>query len=420
MLSESPPSSHPASDRCLSCRRPNGDDHDDGCMQAEHEAMLAGDPAAVADHEPDECYHCLLNEETASDCRCRNCCRRLIIETCLQDAEVEPRIKERGSPIYTGPEFTASGERDLAGYLLNGKDGPCVSSTTPPISPRSTPRVRWSAGCSSAMAARRRARGPDRTSLLVMARESFNYPPTGQLLDLLDEAARRSGVSRGQAFEDFLHVSVCALSGGAMEDEYLAVVGKHSNGKKGSRGCDSLAHMFGELVEQMEETRGEMKDVLGDLFQGAITYGEAGQFLTPEPITRMMAKISTADFVPEEGKTPSVCDPCCGSGRLLLAVAEEHRHWQFVGQDVDLRCVRMTALNLAFRNLYGYVIHGDSLALEQRLVYRTGFNGRGFARPIALEVCPAPVLQTASEEPAEVELWADDAAPRSTNQLRLF
>jgi hypothetical protein len=50
-------------------------------------------------------------------------------------------------------------------------------------------------------------------------RESFDYPETGQLLKLLDEAARRSSVSRGQAFEDFLHMGVCALSGGRMEDQ---------------------------------------------------------------------------------------------------------------------------------------------------------------------------------------------------------
>jgi hypothetical protein len=255
-----------------------------------------------------------------------------------------------------------------------------------------------------------------------MARESFAYPDTGKLLDLLDEAARRSGVSRGQTFEDFLHMSVCALSGGAMEDEYLAVVGKHSAGKEGSRGCDALAHMFGELVGQMEETRGEMKDVIGDLFQGAITYGEAGQFLTPEPIARLMAKLTTSDYVPEEGKTPSVCDPCCGSGRMLMAVAEEHRNWEFVGQDVDRRCVRMTALNLAFRNLYGYVFHGNSLALEQRLVYRTGFNCRGFVREVPVDACPAPVRQAITES-AALPAGTTEVQPTNLlakNQLRLF
>ena len=114
------------SDPCLCCRKPGSEDHNADCMQAEHEAMLAGDSAAEREHDPDECYHCLLDEEATSACRCGNCCRALIIETCLQDAVVEPLIKERGSPIYTGSEFTASGEWELQGYLLNGKNGNCV------------------------------------------------------------------------------------------------------------------------------------------------------------------------------------------------------------------------------------------------------------------------------------------------------
>lgn len=260
-----------------------------------------------------------------------------------------------------------------------------------------------------------------------MGKESFTYPETGKLLDLLDEAARRSGVSRGQAFEDFLHMGVCAMSGGAMEEEYLEVVNKHSSGEKGKRGCDSLAQCFGELVWQMEETRDEMKDVLGDLFQGGITYGENGQFLTPEPICRMMAKMNTEGFEPEEGRRPRVADPCSGSGRMLLAVAEEHRNWEFYGQDVDLRCVRMTALNLAFRNLYGYVIHGNSLAVEARLAYRTGFNGRGVIRPVPLEQCQELLVQMKAAGPStdETKPTAEDAdpipeAPTPSSQLKLF
>lgn len=113
-------------DHCLCCRQPNGKAHDEACVQAEHEAVLAGDPAATDEHDPDGCYHCLLDETVSNICRCGNCCRGLIIETCLQDAEVEPQIKQRGSPVYAGPEFTASGERELTGYNLNGKAGHCI------------------------------------------------------------------------------------------------------------------------------------------------------------------------------------------------------------------------------------------------------------------------------------------------------
>ncbi len=271
-----------------------------------------------------------------------------------------------------------------------------------------------------------------------MAKEQFFYPESADLLKTLDEAARRSGVSRGQAFEDFLHMTVCSLSGQRMEEQYMAVVKKHSQGKPGRRGCDSIAELFAKSVAAMEaeETRGEMKDILGDLYQGAITYGENGQFLTPEPIARMMAAMTVGD-VPEEAKHEknSVCDPACGCGRMLLAVAEMHPHWLFVGQDVDLRCVRMCAINLALRNLYGYVIQGNSLTDERRLVYRTGFDLTGVISEVPLDNCPEPVQKIVTEPTSPVELpaalassdepcdpngEADDEPMRRTNQLRLF
>jgi Fe-S-cluster containining protein len=78
------------------------------------------------DHDPEECYDCLLEQETINTCRCGKCCRRLIIEVGLEDAAREPRIGERGSPIFAPTELTGSGERELEGYLLNGKDLACV------------------------------------------------------------------------------------------------------------------------------------------------------------------------------------------------------------------------------------------------------------------------------------------------------
>ncbi len=209
-----------------------------------------------------------------------------------------------------------------------------------------------------------------------MAREQFLYRETAELLRPLDDAAHTSGVSRGQAFDDFLHMAVCALAGGALEDQYLSVVARHTEGRPGKRGCDRMAQMFGQLVRLMEQTR---HDILGDLFQGAITYGAGGQFFTPESLTKLMAQMALGDSdSTDERKT--VCDPCCGSGRMLLAAAEIRPHYQFVGQDIDLACVRMTAINLALWNRHGYVIWGNSLTNERKLVYRTGFNLRGFVR----------------------------------------
>ena len=129
-----------------------------------------------------------------------------------------------------------------------------------------------------------------------MPREQFLYNGTQQICDLLDEAGRRAGVSRGQAFEDFLACTVSALSNRQMEDEYLAVVRKgYGDGEKGRRGIDSLTQAFGTLIDLMEQTR---KDILGDLFQGGITYGEAGQFLTPEQLCEFMAALCVDETHP--------------------------------------------------------------------------------------------------------------------------
>lgn len=74
------------------------------------------------EHNPEECYKCLAAMEPAlSSCRCAECCR-LLIEVRLEDAEREPKIRERGSPIYTDARLTASGQRELAGYMLNSPD----------------------------------------------------------------------------------------------------------------------------------------------------------------------------------------------------------------------------------------------------------------------------------------------------------
>ena len=63
-------------------------------------------------------------------------------------------------------------------------------------------------------------------------------------------------------------------------------------------------------------------------------------------------------------------------------------------EDADLRCVKITAINLGLRNLYGYVIWGNSLANERKLVYATGFNGKGVIRKLTDDEMPTvPVVE---------------------------
>ena len=201
-------------------------------------------------------------------------------------------------------------------------------------------------------------------------------------------------------------MTICTLSGGRMEEQYLKTVERYTEGEKGRRAVDSFPHAFGALIAGMENTR---KDLLGDIFEGAITFGENGQFFTPEHVCEMMARMS----VSEDDTGKRIGDPCCGSGRNLLAAANVSPQNEFVGQDVDLRCVQMTAINLALRGLYGWVILGNSLAFEQRLAYRTGFNGTGFIREATIEEEP-PI------PPQHVEAFSGPSEDTPAHQLTLF
>jgi hypothetical protein len=239
-------------------------------------------------------------------------------------------------------------------------------------------------------------------------------------VDLIDGIAHQSGLHRQRVFDDWLFTMVASLSGGQMEAEYLNVIQPYVAGKKGKRPIDQFAIAFARLIDAMTETRA---DILGDVFEGAITRGAAGQFLTPEPIADLMVQM-----VADEGRTLN--DPCCGTGRMFLAAVKAHpfRLWEFVGQDIDLRCVRITAINLALWNQYAWVLHGNSLTTEVRLAYRTGYNGKGVIREVpGTDYATAVVERAAPEPPVELPIEAEPsadeppAAPRpSGRQRRLF
>ncbi|MBL9084986.1 MAG: N-6 DNA methylase [Planctomycetales bacterium] len=233
-----------------------------------------------------------------------------------------------------------------------------------------------------------------------MAKEQFAYPASEQLFKQLEHLSQRSGVSRAAAFEDWLTAMVCALAAETKEGEYLAMVERHKAGKAGRRGVDLMGQMFGQLVTAMSETDA---DVLGDLFQGSITYGEAGQYFTPEAVTKLLAQLSIdPDARPENGKPLLVNDPCCGTGRMLLEASNVNPYVELVGQDIDARCTKITAINLGLRGRYGWIVCGNSLSGETKFAYRVGSfyhespagRRRGVIRDVAPEETPVPVLAT--------------------------
>lgn len=167
-------------------------------------------------------------------------------------------------------------------------------------------------------------------SILRPLKEQFTLPESKAVWQHLETAAMRSHHDTRRVFEDFLEMAVCSLSGGQMEEQYLAVAKRYSEGQKGKRAIDAIPKAFATLIEGMEETR---KDILGDIFQGGVTFGSNGQFFTPDHLCEMMARMTMS----EDDTGKRILDPACGSGRTLLAAAQVNRNNEFYGQDVDLR-----------------------------------------------------------------------------------
>jgi hypothetical protein len=72
----------------------------------------------------------------------------------------------------------------------------------------------------------------------------------------------------------------------------------------------------------------------------------------------------------------NMLDPACGAGIMLVESIKNTTNEQvdksvFYGQDIDLTCVKMCALNLTFFNVNGFIIWGDSLNREVKKVYQT-------------------------------------------------
>ncbi len=258
-----------------------------------------------------------------------------------------------------------------------------------------------------------------------MAHESFSYGETQPLFRTLEEVSQRAGVSRSAAFEDFLTAATSALAAETMEAEYLTMVERHKNGQPGKRSIDLISKLFAQLVEAM--TRNDA-DILGDLFQAAISHQESGQFLTPESISKLLSELSIGSSeVPDDGSPMLISDPACGTGRMLIDAARQNPNVELFGQDIDARCVKICSINMGLRNLYGWVVCGNTLTCENRFAYRVAPffhespNGRrrGVIRDIPVAQTPAlvrpPMQQSpqdlfASEQPAETSKTA--ASPR--------
>ncbi len=159
------------------------------------------------------------------------------------------------------------------------------------------------------------------------------------------------------------------------EDLYLQTIKKYQKSEH-----QFFFKLVGELVKLISN-EDEITDVLGEIYAKIGAYSKQNQqFFTPTHLAKAMAKLQLGNVEDLNKKNfITVNDPACGSGVLLLSVANELDSKKidykskalFVAQDIDLICVCMTYIQMFFYNMAGIVIQGNSLINEQIRVFYT-------------------------------------------------
>ncbi|WP_034763696.1 type I restriction-modification system subunit M [Rossellomorea vietnamensis] len=94
-------------------------------------------------------------------------------------------------------------------------------------------------------------------------------------------------------------------------------------------------------------------DVLGDAYEYMISQfaasagKKAGEFYTPQQVSKIIAKIVTAG----KSDIKSVYDPTCGSGSLLLRVAKEANVRKFYGQELTATTYNLARMNMLLHDV---------------------------------------------------------------------
>jgi type I restriction enzyme M protein len=139
---------------------------------------------------------------------------------------------------------------------------------------------------------------------------------------------------------------------------------KLGNGKEMVDRLDNLIGIFQNPALDFSNNRADCDDILGDAYEYLMRHfatesGKSkGQFYTPAEVSRVIAEILGV----REGVTNSdttVSDPTCGSGSLLLKVADAARTaLTLYGQEKDVATAGLARMNMILHNNPGADIQG--------------------------------------------------------------
>ncbi|WP_291380071.1 class I SAM-dependent DNA methyltransferase [Demequina sp.] len=143
---------------------------------------------------------------------------------------------------------------------------------------------------------------------------------------------------------------------------------------KGKELVDRLTKLIGIFQDlDFSGSRAEGDDLLGDAYEYLMRHfasesGKSkGQFYTPAEVSRVMAAL--VGIKPNTPKSATVYDPTCGSGSLLLKVADAAPNGLTIyGQERDIPTRGLAVMNMVLHgNATAEILQGDTITSPQFL-----------------------------------------------------
>lgn len=201
-----------------------------------------------------------------------------------------------------------------------------------------------------------------------------------RMADFINKAAT-GGKSRWQIFNDFLTVAAIGISNPISlvhddtwqdrENQYLQIFNSYSEPQ-------FFFALFGELLIEFEKICPHFHDVLGELFTRLNLFDEwKAQLFTPQSLSDLMSAVTidtehAKELIQKRGYV-KIHEPSTGGGvTLLSAVSQLIRAGVnpttqiFISaNDIDIRCVYTTYIQLSLAGVPAIVNHKNTLTLEE-------------------------------------------------------
>ena len=183
-----------------------------------------------------------------------------------------------------------------------------------------------------------------------------------------------------EVFKDFLTLSAYSLAQPFYRSEEIELKYKYISNKYTKEQAEEFPKLLAFLVSALEE---QHQDFLGEVFM-QLNLGNAvnGQYFTPYRVSKMMSKMTCVHVKKYAGSDiMTLCEPCCGSGGMIIAFAEtlleqdiNYQQCLYVeATDIDEMCYKMTYIQLSLLGIPAKVIWGDSLSMRYNEVLYTPF-----------------------------------------------